>query len=385
MDREFFRKNWAGVIALALTGLMCVGAYAARLAVGAPPQGIAFAEDTAAAEDLQSPFKAVYAAVSPSVVGIQVTTAQSVQAGRIVSATSYAGSGVVISEDGYILTNQHVVEGAQGIYVIADENAIPATYVAGDADSDVAVLKVDPGALPAAKLGDSDALAVGDWALVIGNPLGEQFEKTLTIGVVSGVGRDVLADNGRGGTTGSANMIQTNAAINAGNSGGGLFNIAGELVGITSMKLSNNGYSGYASIEGIGLAIPINSAKTIVNDLIVYGKVRYPQIGISMQDIASPSMEATSEMLPQSIWVTAVAADGPAARAGMRMDDLILEVDGTRVTTAYQVRSLIRAHAEGETVRVTVYRIPGLTELRVSDAIPEGETLTLNIQVALQQ
>jgi serine protease Do len=355
------------------------------LAVGAPRQGIAFAEDTAAAEDLTSPFKAVYAAVSPSVVGIQVITAQSVQAGRIVSASSYAGSGVVISEDGYVLTNQHVVQGAQGVYVVADEKTIPAAYVAGDADSDVAVLKVDPGALPAAKLGDSDALAVGDWALVIGNPLGEQFEKTLTIGVVSGVGRDVLADNGRGGTTGSANMIQTNAAINAGNSGGGLFNIAGELVGITSMKLSNNGYSGYASIEGIGLAIPINSAKTIVNDLIVYGKVRYPQIGISMQDIASPSMEATSEMLPQSIWVTAVAADGPAARAGMRMDDLILEVDGTRVTTAYEVRSLIRAHAEGETVRITVYRIPGLTELRVSDAIPEGETLTLNIQVALQQ
>ncbi|MDR0896930.1 MAG: trypsin-like peptidase domain-containing protein [Oscillospiraceae bacterium] len=385
MDREFFRKNWAGVLALALTGLMCVGTYAARLAAGAPRQGIAFAEDTAAAEDLSSPFKGVYAAVSPSVVGIQVTTAQSVQAGRIVSATSYAGSGVVISEDGYILTNQHVVAGAQSVYVIADEKSIPATYVAGDVDSDVAVLKVDPGALPAAKLGDSDALAVGDWALVIGNPLGEQFEKTLTIGVVSGVGRDVLADNGRGGTTGSANMIQTNAAINAGNSGGGLFNIAGELVGITSMKLSNNGYSGYASIEGIGLAIPINSAKTIVNDLIVYGKVRYPQIGISMQDITSPSMEATSEMLPQSIWVTAVAEDGPAARAGMRMDDLILEVDGTRVTTAYEVRSLIRAHAEGETVRVTVYRIPGLTELRVSDAIPEGETITLSIQVVLQQ
>ena len=142
-----------------------------------------------------------------------------------------------------VLTNYHVIDGAQGLYVVSGGNELPATLIAGDEDSDIAVLRVEAEGLTPAVLGDSDALSVGDWALVVGNPLGEQFVNTLSVGVISGLDRDVRSQTaGRTGLSTSANLIQTDAAINAGNSGGGMFNIAGELVGITSMKLSNNGY-----------------------------------------------------------------------------------------------------------------------------------------------
>ena len=180
-------------------------------------------------------------------------------------------------------------------------------------------------------------------------------------------------------------MIQTDAAINSGNSGGGLFNIAGELVGVTSMKLSNNGYTGYASIEGIGLAIPINTIKKIVSDLMDYGKVRYPRIGVTLQEIASPSLEPTDEMLPRSLWVTQVEANSPADKAGLRQDDLILEADGARVTTASELQSAIRAHKEGETVRLRVYRIPGLTTIKSTEKIPAGEYIEMDVTVMVME
>lgn len=373
-----------GIAGVVIAALMVVAAAAVTWTGAVTPrQGIAFAEDTATADMLESPFKTVYGQISPSVVGIQVTSGVNIFSGRITTTTNYVGSGVVISDDGYVLTNYHVVEGAVGVYVVSGDDVRPAEYVAGDPASDIAVLKVEGANLPAAKLGDSDALSVGDWALVVGNPLGEQFANTLTVGVISGLGRDLTTTDRRGQTTGSTDMIQTNAAINSGNSGGGLFNIFGELVGITSMKLSNNGYYGYASIEGIGLAIPINSAKTIVNDLIVYGKVMYPRIGVSMQDVNSPSMEPTAEMLPRSVWVTAVEKNSPAEAAGIRVDDLIVEVDGVRVTTANEVTAAVRAHQVGETVAITVYRIPRLSQIKVEEAIPDGEYLTFDVEVKI--
>lgn len=378
-----YRRHWTGYTAAWVATLMLLSASGIVLLGGAPERrgAIAFAEDTATSEMLDSPFKALYEQVSPSVVGIQVTTYLSILGGRISASTAYAGSGVIISDDGYVLTNQHVVEGAEGIYVVSGDKVVAAEYVAGDQSSDVAVLKVEAGKLPpAAKLGNSDALSVGDWALVIGNPLGEQFANTLTVGVISGLGRD-LSTLGKSRNPGATNMIQTNAAINSGNSGGGLFNIQGELVGVTSMKLSNNGYSGYASIEGIGLAIPVNTVKTIVGDLIAHGRVLYPRVGVTMREINSPSLEPTAEMLPRSVWVTAVEKGSAAADAGIRVDDLIVEVDGARVTTSADVQSAVRAHRAGEVVQITVYRIPRLTEIKVDEPIPEGEYLTFDVDV----
>ncbi len=383
MDRRHIAK-WtaiaAGTMALAL---VAVALFALPKApVGGSPRGIAFAEDTATAEMLASPFKAVYERISPSVVGIQVTTNLAIFGGRISASTAYAGSGVVISDDGYVLTNYHVIDGAEGVYVVSGEESYKAEYVAGDQPSDVAVLRIEGGKINPAVLGNSDALSVGDWALVIGNPLGEQFEKTLTVGVISGLGRN-LSEGGQSQTPGATDMIQTNAAINAGNSGGGLFNIEGELVGVTSMKLSNNGYSGYASIEGIGLAIPINTVKSIVSDLIAYGVVRYPRVGIAMRDVLSPSMEPTSELLPRSVWVYELQKGSPAERAGIQTDDLIMEVDGQRVTSSTEVQALVRKHQAGEKVEITVYRIPRLTEIRADEKIPEGEYLTFSVDVEI--
>ncbi len=374
----WFRRAAAATAVIALALALLIAADG-RLQ---PPSGIAFAENTATPEMLDSPFKAVYAAISPSVVGIQVTSRVGFF-GRIATSTDFVGSGVVLGDGGYVVTNYHVVEGAEGVYVVSGENAFPAEYIAGDRETDVAVLRVADERLPApAAAGDSDALSVGDWALVIGNPLGEQFQSTLTVGVISGLGRD-LTENGKSG--GATNMIQTNAAINAGNSGGGLFNIRGELIGITSMKLSNNGYYGYASIEGIGLAIPVNAIKTIVNDLIQFGRVRYPRVGINTVDINSPSMTPTQELLPRSALVTEVEKNGPADRGGVRADDLILSVDGVRVTSGSEVQSAVRKHQPGEAITFVVYRIPGLSSVKVDEPIPDGETLTLTVVAALDE
>ena len=164
---------------------------------------------------LSSPFKTVYESVSPAVVGIKVTTSSRVVGGRIMTSTSFAGSGVVISADGVVLTNYHVIDGAQGLSdAVSGEDEIPAALIAGDEDSDIAVLRASAENLTAAVLGDPDALSVGDWALVVGNPLGEQFVNTLSVGVVSGLDRDVRSQSsGRTGSTTPASMIQTDAAI----------------------------------------------------------------------------------------------------------------------------------------------------------------------------
>ena len=379
-------KQWqiAAVVVVALVAAAAIWSAAAPLQAEDRPQAFAYAEGNASARDLDSPFKAVYEAVRPAVVGIEVTASARVMNGRIVTTTDFAGSGVVISEDGVVLTNYHVIDGAQGLYVVSGGNELPATLIAGDEDSDIAVLRVEAEGLTPAVLGDSDALSVGDWALVVGNPLGEQFVNTLSVGVISGLDRDVRSQTtGRTGLSTSANLIQTDAAINAGNSGGGMFNIAGELVGITSMKLSNNGYYGYAAIEGVGFAIPINGIKQIVSDLIAYGEVRYPRIGVTLTEIASPSMEATEDMLPRSLWVTAVEEGSPAQKAGIRVDDLIVEADGVRVTTAAELQTAVRSHQEGETMQIGIYRIPGLTQIKASEKIPQGESLTLEVEVAV--
>lgn len=337
------------------------------------------AQDTALTSDqLESPFKAAYEKASQSVVGIKISTGTSIANGRISSQTAFVGSGVVVSDDSYVVTNNHVIESADSIYVVVGEEEYPAELVATDADSDVAVLLCkDLNVIPAT-LGNSDELSVGDWALVIGNPLGETFANTLTTGVISGLGRDVST---AGANTSVNNFIQTNAQINSGNSGGGLFNIAGELVGITSMKLSNNGYYGSAAIEGIGFAIPINTVKDVADDLIEYGERQYPAIGVTVSPIDSNTEEPTKDSLPKSIWVRSVEKNSPAAEAGIQANDLIVKADGKRISTVSELQSIIRGHEIGETVEITVYRIPNLTQIKVNEDIPDGEYLTFDVEV----
>ena len=339
----------------------------------------ALAQDTALTSDqLESPFKAAYEKASQSVVGIKISTGTSIANGRISSQTAFVGSGVVVSDDSYVVTNNHVIESADSIYVVVGEEEYPAELVATDADSDVAVLLCKDLNVTPATLGNSDELSVGDWALVIGNPLGETFANTLTTGVISGLGRDVST---AGANTSVNNFIQTNAQINSGNSGGGLFNIAGELVGITSMKLSNNGYYGSAAIEGIGFAIPINTVKDVADDLIEYGERQYPAIGVTVAPIDSNTEEPTKDSLPKSIWVRSVEKNSPAAEAGIQANDLIVKADGKRISTVSELQSIIRGHEIGETVEITVYRIPNLTQIKVNEDIPDGEYLTFDVEV----
>ena len=337
------------------------------------------AQDMALTSDqLESPFKAAYEKASQSVVGIKISTGTSIANGRISSQTAFVGSGVVVSDDSYVVTNNHVIESADSIYVVVGEEEYPAELVATDADSDVAVLLCKDLNVVPATLGNSDELSVGDYALVIGNPLGETFANTLTTGVISGLGRNVSS---AGANTSVNNFIQTNAQINSGNSGGGLFNIAGELVGITSMKLSNNGYYGSAAIEGIGFAIPINTVKDVADDLIEYGERQYPQIGVTVFPIDSRTEEPTKDSLPKSIWVRSVEKNSPAAQAGIEANDLIIKADGKRISTVNELQSAIRGHEIGETVEITVYRIPNLTQIKANEDIPDGEYLTFDVEV----
>lgn len=386
-DKKFRTKFVAMTLGVALLGMVFGVVLSANLngsETASAESLTALAAQASTASDLDSPFKAVYEEVNPSVVGIQLSTQRRAANGRISSDSAFVGSGVVI-KDGYVVTNYHVVTAgttqvASGISVMYNEEVYTAKYVAGDSDSDVAVLEVKDLPAPAVKLGNSDELSVGDWALVVGNPLGESLSNTLTVGVISGLDRDM---SGSRVASTSPTMIQTNAAINSGNSGGGLFNVRGELVGITSMKMSSNGYYGVASIEGIGFAIPINTVIKIADDLIDYGKVVYPRMGVTIDIISGGKEEPSEDHLPSSVWITGVEEGSPAERAGLQVDDLVMWADGTRVTSPEELQAIVRSHEAGETVELKVYRIEGIGSVKVNEKIPEGEYLTFDVELEL--
>lgn len=343
------------------------------------------AAQASTANDLDSPFKTVYNEVSQSVVGVQINTQRYSMNGRIHTESSFVGSGVVIdSDNGYVVTNYHVVtaggsEVSTDISIIYNEETYSAKFIAGDSSADVALLQVENLNAPAVKLGNSDELSIGDWALVVGNPLGENFTNTLTVGVISGLDRDMTTQT-RTGKTGTS-MIQTDAAINSGNSGGGMFNIRGELVGITSMKMSNNGAWGSASIEGFGFAIPINTVVDVADELLQYGEVRTPKIGVGIEQMVGGSDEPTKDSLPNSIWVTSVETGSPADNAGIKVNDLIVEADGERVRTISELQNIVQSHKFGETVEITVYRIPRIESIKENEDYPEGEYITFQIEL----
>lgn len=380
--KKFSTKLMALALSVAMLGMGAGAVLALQNDATATAEGTltALSAQGATSADLESPFKSVYDEVSKSTVGVKINLQRRSTQGRIVSDSTFVGSGVVISDEGHIVTNYHVVTaGGTQVYedltVVYDGQEYTATYIAGDEENDIAVLKAEGLDAPAAKLGNSDELSVGDWALVVGNPLGENFTNTLTVGVISGLNRNMTRVNG--GTA----MIQTDAAINSGNSGGGLFNIRGELVGITSSKMSSSGYFGTASIEGMGLAIPINTVSRIADDLINYGKVIYPRMGIGIDTLTSPSDEPTSEYLPSSVWVTKVEDGTPAEEAGLKVDDLIISADGQRVKSTEELQAVVRSHSVGETVELEVYRIPNLRSVKLDEDIPEGEYLTFTIEL----
>lgn len=268
-----------------------------------------------------------------------------------------SGSGIIISSDGYIVTNNHVVEGADSVTVLLQGGKeVPAKIVGADAQSDLAVLKIDQKNLPVAVLGDSSKTQTGEIVVAIGNPLGKELAGTVTMGVISATDR-TLSVEGRNMT-----LLQTDAAINPGNSGGALVDLNGTVIGINTLKEVVAGIDpsyGTISAEGIGFAIPINEAKPIIEQLIKQGYVSRPGLGIYGLEINDAVRQQYANILPNmpnGIGVDRVTSNGPAAKAGIRAGDIIIKVDGTQITSFAQLQDILKQHKIGDTITVTVWR-----------------------------
>ena len=295
----------------------------------------------------------VYAQNVASTVGI--TTSVTTNYFGFTTTSAAAGSGFVLSDDGYILTNYHVVEDSTSIKVrMYDGSSYDAQLIGYDESNDIAVLKVDAENLSPVVLGDSGNLNVGDNVLAIGNPLGE-LTFSLTAGVVSALDREVTLS---GNVT--MELIQTDCAINSGNSGGALFNLYGEVIGITNAKYSSSG-SG-ASIDNIGFAIPINSVMNIVESIIEKGYIAKPYIGVSVTSVSS---ETQSYGLPKGAAVKAISEDSPAEKAGLQINDIITEANGTTIESSDDLVRLVGDLYNGAELKLTVYRQGETVEITV--------------------
>ena len=273
----------------------------------------------------ESPFSDVVQTVMPCVVGVSNRgNSFNIISGQTELVEQATGSGVVVTTQGHVVTNYHVIEGASDVQVLSQGRYLKTEIVGYDELTDLAVLRVmEDIELPAVKMGDMSDVRVGDWAIVIGNPLGKQFADTVTVGVVSALNRELESSS-------IVKMLQTDAAINSGNSGGGLFNTRGELIGIPSLKFSSNGKDDIASIEGIAMAIPVDVVQPIVNSIIQYGKVTRPKLGISVMTIRG-SDKPTVGLIPAGVYVSAVVPESTAERAGIKAHDIIIGMDGERI------------------------------------------------------
>lgn len=299
----------------------------------------------------------VYAANVASTVGIQTSiTSTNFWGQQTTSAAS--GSGFVLTADGYIVTNYHVIEGASSVTVSTyDESAYRATIVGYDESNDLAVLKIDATGLSPVILGTSDQMNVGDTVLAIGNPLGE-LTFSLTTGVVSAMSREVTFS---GGTV--MELIQTDCAINSGNSGGALFNLYGEVIGITNAKYSGSSSSG-ASIDNIAFAIPIDSVRALIESIVEKGYYGKPYIGV---EVGNVSEEMQRYGVPAGAAVSAVTEGGPCATAGLRANDVITAVDGTAISGSSDLVRVVGRASVGDVLTLTVWR--------------QNQTLTLSVTV----
>ena len=297
---------------------------------------------------------AVAKKVQPSIVGIKVEyTVNSIFMMQQGTATA-EGSGIIISEDGYILTNNHVINSSSSssyyeigeaskvtVKLYNDDTEYSATVVGTDDETDLAVIKIDKTGLTAAEIGDSDSVQVGEFAMAVGSPLGMQ--NTVTGGMISALNREVTDSDGKTFT-----LIQTDAAINSGNSGGALVNSQGQVIGINTLKVSSTG------VEGMGFAIPINSAKPIYEQLIQYNKVKRPYIGISGRDLDETTAKRNN--LVVGIYVVSIDEYSAAEKAGLKAGDVIVKADGQEIKSMTELNKIKNTHSIGDTMTVTVSR-----------------------------
>lgn len=422
-----FRKMM-GCIALGLTCAMIgAGATMAAQNTSAAAEAVTAANSTTTV--VTSPFTAAVQQVRNSVVGVSNyqtvrygsygnnfyfgygfgygngrNNDQQIEEREELAAT---GSGVVIGQ-GFVLTNYHVVEDASSLRVTVTDDSgntdeYAATLVAYDESLDIAIVYATGLDLPAVTLGDSDTLQVGDWAINIGNPLG--FTKTTTVGVVSALNRAIESESydkyGRKSTITNA-MIQVDAAINSGNSGGGMFNVLGQLMGIPSLKYTSS-YMSQASIDNIGMCIPINVAKPLIREALekydgesvskyLEDKAKEadinttgddvdskPRLGVSVQTLDSTNNAVARQILPKGCLVTKVEDNSAAAAAGIQAGDIIVDVDGTVITSSEGLQEIIFSHAEGDTVQVKVYRAENVLDAKYISDIGDGEYIDMSV------
>ena len=303
----------------------------------------------------------VYAAnkILPSIVGIKVeynvNSLISMFGRQTQNSTATAsGSGIIISEDGYILTNNHIVSSSSSesyyevseatkvtVTLFNDKTEYEAKIIGKDEQTDLAVIKIEKTGLSKAEFADSDSVKVGEFAMAVGNPLGMQ--SSITCGVISAVNREVTDSDGKKFT-----LIQTDAAINSGNSGGALVNSEGKVIGINTLKLSGTG------IEGMGFAIPINSTTDITSQLIQYSKVKRPYIGISGMDLDEKTAKANN--LVQGIYVKSIEDFSAAEKAEVKVGDVIIEADGKKITTMDELNEIKNTHKIGDEMKIKVNR-----------------------------
>ena len=291
----------------------------------------------------------IYSSVIDSVVSISSMTS---------SGTS-SGTGIIMSSDGYVITNHHVITGALVISVLTNDNQeYEAALVGSDEMSDLAVLKIDARGLHAAEFGDSSKLRVGDSVVAIGDPLGVQLRGTMTNGIISAINRDLTVGDR------TMTLIQTNAALNNGNSGGPLINCYGQVIGINTVKMSSY-YTATASVEGLGFAIPISVAKPIIDELIENGYVAgRPAIGISGDSL--PSYYRTYYRLPEGVYVTSVNEGSDAKAKGIREGDIVTAINGEKICSIDELNTVKNQYAAGDEVTLTIYRSGAYYEMTVT-------------------
>ena len=283
--------------------------------------------------------------VGPAVVGIISTIPGTMSIFGTTADSQGSGSGIIISDDGYIITNNHVIDGASSVKVTLNTGTeYDAKIIGHDSKTDLAVIKIQPTeTLTVAELGDSSKVEVGERAVAIGNPLGMEFFGSTTQGIISAINRTITVENR------TMNVIQTDAAINEGNSGGALVNAYGQVIGINAVKIASS------SVEGMGFAIPISQAKPVIEDLITYGYVKgRPVIGISSRDVTE--YMSKRQGWPVGVQVMSVQTGSGAEIAGLQQGDIITKADGKTVTTVDELNKIKDSHKPGENLQLEVYK-----------------------------
>lgn len=336
-----------GLSSFLIVGLLAVSGMLSLQGLGLSPQ----AKPVAPAEQVST---TIYAAktATPAVVGITNMAAVENEFVGTKVVEQGSGSGVIIDPSGIIVTNDHVVEGATELSVsLADGRQVKASVVGRDPSFDLAVLKVRSSGLVAAKLGNSDQLQVGETAIAIGNPLGKEFARSVTVGVISAKDRPVNVGER------IFKLIQTDAAINPGNSGGALVNSRGLVVGINSAKLAAPG------VEGMGFAIPINDARPIIAEIVRSGKVNRAWMGVKASTIEGPVNDKFD--LPAGVLISKVIPGSPADKAGLRRGDVLMAIDGKKVTEMSDLNALLQGCGTGDRCRLEIMRNEQKMELFV--------------------